>query len=197
MQNVELFYSLVDSGNITEANKVFDKIYYHLKPLIEKRIRSRIGASMFSDIGDDILQNVFSNIYKQLSTPNNRWINGKVLKGRIATFETWARGFVKFKSIDGVKKEKRHHRKRKDFEFARIEKASSNLDPLDILAYEDYKRKVLDQIGRLPETPKKMLLRSIEGRNGVEIAKEFNTTGVEVSRNLKKARNLLLESKTF
>ena len=71
------------------------------------------------------------------------------------------------------------------------------MDPLDILAYEDYKRKVLDQIGRLPETPKKMLLRSIEGQNGVQIAKEFNTTGVEVSRNLKKARNLLLESKTF
>jgi len=137
------------------------------------------------------------NIHKQLSNPKRRWIREKVINGRIATFESWASSFVKFKSIDVSRKEKRHHRKRKEFEFAKVDKASSDLGPLDILAYEDFKNRVFGQIGKLPELPKKMMIRSIEGYNGVEIASDLNTTGVEVSRNLQRARILLLESKTF
>lgn len=104
---------------------------------------------------------------------------------------------MKFKSIDVSRKEKRHHRKRKEFEFAKVDKASSDLGPLDILAYEDFKNRVIGQIGKLPELPKNTMIRSIEGYNGVEIARELNITGVEVSRNLQRARILLLETKTF
>jgi|688.fasta_scaffold82618_7 DNA-directed RNA polymerase specialized sigma24 family protein len=197
MQNVEQFYQLIDNGQISEANAFFTGIYNHLKPALEKRIIDRVGIKAFTNIGDDILQTVFTNIHKQLSNPKRRWIRGKVINGRIATFESWASSFVKFKSIDVSRKEKRHHRKRKEFEFAKVDKASSDLGPLDILAYEDFKNRVFGQIGKLPELPKKMMIRSIEGYNGVEIARDLNITGVEVSRNLQRARNLLLESKTF
>ena len=197
MQNVEQFYQLIDNGQISEANAFFTGIYNHLKPALEKRIIDRVGIKAFSNIGDDILQTVFTNIHKQLSNPKRRWIRGKVINGRIATFESWASSFVKFKSIDVSRKEKRHHRKRKEFEFAKVDKASSDLGPLDILAYEDFKNKVFGQIGKLPELPKNTMVRSIEGYNGVEIARELNITGVEVSRNLHRARILLLETKTF
>lgn len=197
MQNVEQYYQLIDNGQISEANAFFAEIYNHLKPSLEKRIIDKIGIKAFSNIGDDILQTVFTNIHKQLANPKRRWIRGKVVNGRIATFETWAGSFVKFKSIDGSKKEQRHHRKREKFEFTKVNKASSDLGPLDILAYEDFKNKVFGQIGKLPDLPKEMMIRSIEGCSGVEIARDLNTTGVDVCRNLQRARNLLLESKTF
>ena len=197
MQNVEQFYQLIDNGQISEANAFFTGIYNHLKPALEKRIIDRVGIKAFTNIGDDILQTVFTNIHKQLSNPKRRWIRGKIINGRIATFESWASSFVKFKSIDVSRKEKRHHRKRKEFEFAKVDKASSDLGPLDILAYEDFKNRVIGQIGKLPELPKNTMVRSIEGYNGVEIARELNITGVEVSRNLHRARILLLETKTF
>ena len=197
MQNVEQFYQLIDNGQISEANAFFTGIYNHLKPALEKRIIDRVGIKAFTNIGDDILQTVFTNIHKQLSNPKRRWIRDKVINGRIATFESWASSFVKFKSIDVSRKEKRHHRKRKEFEFAKVDKASSDLGPLDILAYEDFKNRVIGQIGKLPELPKNTMVRSIEGYNGVEIARELNITGVEVSRNLHRARILLLETKTF
>ncbi|MBJ7497738.1 MAG: sigma-70 family RNA polymerase sigma factor, partial [Gemmataceae bacterium] len=154
MQNVEQFYQLIDNGQISEANAFFTGIYNHLKPALEKRIIDRVGIKAFTNIGDDILQTVFTNIHKQLSNPKRRWIRGKVINGRIATFESWASSFVKFKSIDVSRKEKRHHRKRKEFEFAKVDKASSDLGPLDILAYEDFKNRVFGQIGKLPELPK-------------------------------------------
>ena len=197
MQNVEQFYQLIDNGQISEANAFFTGIYNHLKPALEKRIIDRVGIKAFTNIGDDILQTVFTNIHKQLSNPKRRWIRGKIINGRIATFESWASRFVKFKSIDVSRKEKRHHRKRKEFEFAKVDKASADLGPLDILAYEDFKNRVFGQIGKLPELPKNTMVRSIEGYNGVEIARELNITGVEVSRNLHRARILLLETKTF
>jgi hypothetical protein len=61
MQNVEQFYQLIDNGQISEANAFFTGIYNHLKPALEKRIIDRVGIKAFTNIGDDILQTVFTD----------------------------------------------------------------------------------------------------------------------------------------
>lgn len=174
-----------------EADQIFEAICKQLSPLFEKWVTWRIGPKAFSNIGDDILQDAYLGLYKSLSDPNKRWIKGKSKNNRSATFTTWAASFVKFKSKDGCRKEKRHNRNRVVFELAK-EKASSGMGPLDIIAYEEFNSKILSQIEQIPdELSKKMLNRSIEGFGGVEIAKEFETNGVRVSRILKKTREYL------
>jgi hypothetical protein len=72
MQNIEQFYKLIDNGQIPEANAFFTGIYNHLKPNLEKRIIDRVSIKAITNIGDGILQKVFTNIHKQLSNPKRR-----------------------------------------------------------------------------------------------------------------------------
>lgn len=174
-----------------KADQIFESIWKQLKPSFEKGISWRIGPKAFSNFGDDILQDAYLGLYKSLSDPNKRWIKGKLKNNRSATFTTWAASFVKFKAKDGCRKEKRHNRNRLMFELAK-DKASSSMGPLDIIAYEEFNSKILSQIEQIPdELSKKMLTRSNQGISGVDIAKEFETNGVRVSRILKKTREYL------
>lgn len=196
-QLVDDFCSIIDSvgsensNEKEKADQIFRTICEKLSPSFKMNIRSRLGFKTFRNIGDDILQDAYTGLYKSLSDPNKRWVKGKIKNGRVARFKTWAEKFVKFKSIDGYRKEKRHNRKRVNFELAN-DRVSSGISPLDLISIEELNLKNITAIQEISDDlTKNVLLQSIQGKRGVEIAMEFNTTPVRVSRILKKAKSYL------
>lgn len=190
------FCQMSDSGNTSEANEVFGEIVINIKPTLEKLIQKKTTKNQYSQFGDDILQAVLQGVHKSLKNPNRRWIKGKI-KG-CATFKTWASSLVNFKYTDALRKESRHQRNKQGLEeLEKIQKESKNLGPLELLSYKEFKETIFAEIGKLPEVPRKILLKSLEGFKGVEIANELNQTPVYVSRNLRNARRHILETMTF
>ncbi len=186
------FCQLSDNGNVAEANEVFNEIDKELRPDLKNTVLAMISKKEFRKYSEDIVQEIIFSIFKSLKDPNKRWVANRLINGnQPAIFKTWAYSFIRFKSIDSFRKEKRHFENPIAFEILVSKKVAKGMSPLDIVVCNESIERIYKVIGILPEG--KLLIRRLDGFKGVETAREYGMTPVQVSRAEKAVRKILGE----